>query len=185
DSVADMMAKVALLYDGLKLDLLPNETTHPDSTEYNVGKTGVAGHELCLEPPPGVTFSVDPDCITKLPNGDSPPREPQPITYYPGTCIWTDLDCDQCTGNLGKETQIHWLDPGQVPPSPAFRVTAADHEVTIEWDNMPEVLIKAGHVGGPGSRFIGYRLFKLARWRGREALLPPIDNWQLLKTFSI
>ena len=184
DSVADVLGRLALLHAGAELDLIPNATDHPDSADYTVGRSGVTGHEICLEPPPGTTFFLDPDCISKIPTGDGNVRDPQPITYYPGTCIWTDLDCDPCTGNLGKETIVHWLDPGAVPPPPAARITPADHRVTIEWDNQPEILIRAGLVGGPDSRFLGYRIFKLARWKDRGGLLPPAANWQLLKTFS-
>jgi hypothetical protein len=184
DSVASVFGRLVLLHAGAEVDLLPNAVEHPDSADFAVGETGVSGHEVCLEPPPGVTFAIDPHCIAKIPTGDGTIREEPPVTYFPGTCIWTDLDCDPCTGNWGKESIVHWLDPGSVPPSPATRVTAEDHRVTIEWDNQPEVLIRGGHVGGPGSQFAGYRLFKLARWKDREGLLPPAANWQLLKTFS-
>ena len=183
DSVASVFPRVALLHHGLQRDLLPNETTHPDSAEWTVRKTGVSGHELCLEPPPGSTFFLDPDCTHKFATADGPLPD-NPITYFPGQCIWTDLDCSGCTGNLGQETAVRWLDPGQSPPSPSSRVTAGDHEVTIDWDNLPELLIKAGFVGGPGSKFLGYKLFKLARWKNRQALLPPLEDWQLVGSFS-
>src|SRR5678815_5261878 len=136
-----------------------------DSAEWTVGKTGVSGHEVCIAPPPGSTFFMDPDCTHKYSTFDGPLPD-NPITYLPGACIWTDLDCDVCTGSNGKETVRHWLDPGQVPPGPARRITPQDHRITIEWDNLPELLIKAGQVGGPSSKFLGYRLYKLARWRG-------------------
>ena len=183
DTVASVFPKLALLQNGLHRDLLPNVTAHPDSNEWNVGKTGIGGHELCLEPPPGTTFFLDPDCTHKFSTFDGPLPD-APITYFPGQCIWTDLDCDACTGILGRETAVRWLDPGQVPPPPARTVTAGDHEVTIEWDNLPELLIKAGFVGGPSSKFLGYRLFKLARWKNRQALLPPLEDWQLIGSFS-
>ena len=183
DSVAAVFPRLALLHHGLQLDLLPNETTHPDSVEYTVAKTGVGGHEICLEPPPGTTFFLDPDCSHKFSTPDSPVPD-MPITYYPGQCIWTDLDCDVCTGLNGKETTQRWLDPGEVPPPPTTRVTPGDHEVTIEWDNLPELLIQARRLGGPSSVFRAYRLFKLARWRDRQTLLPPLENWQLVATFS-
>ncbi len=182
DSVAAVMPRVALLEHGTRLDLIPNETARPDTAEWNVGVSGVSGHEVCLEPPPGVSFTLDRDCGSKFPILDPP--GPNWVTYVPGTCVWTDLDCNWCTGLNGKETEFRWLDPGQVPPAPKSRVTARDRDVVIEWDNYPEVMIASGRVGGPGSKFVAYRLYKLASWRNREALLPPLENWQLLATFS-
>jgi len=183
DSVAAAFPRLAVLHNGLRLDLIPNETTHPDSVDYTTRKTGVGGHEVCIAPPPGTTFSLDPDCTHKFVGADGPLPD-LPITYYPGQCIWTDLDCDVCTGINGKETIQRWLDPGEVPPAPAQRITATDHRVTIEWDNQPELLISGGQIGGPSSKFVGYRVYKLARWRDRQGLLPPLDDWQLLGTFS-
>ena len=182
DSVESLLPMLALLHHGSRLDLLPNITARPDTASYDVGESGVSGHELCLEPPPGVTFTMDKDCASKFPEIEGVP--PQVVTYVPGHCIWTDLDCDVCTGLNGKETIRRWLDAGQVPPAPELRVTPRDHEVLVEWDNLPEVLISSGQVGGPGSGFIGYRLYKLANWRGREALLPPLANWELIATYS-
>ena len=182
DSVAAIMPRVALLEHGTRLDLLPNATARPDTADWQIGETGVSGHELCLEPPQGISFTIDRDCASKFPTLD--PVPPNPATYVHGACIWTDLDCDWCTGLNGKETLLRWLDPGQVPPSPNRRVTPGDRRVVIEWDNQPEVLISSSRVGGPGSKFLSYRLYKLATWRNREALLPPLENWALLATFS-
>jgi hypothetical protein len=182
DSIASVLPRLALLEHGTRLDLIPNETARPDTAEWNVGISGVSGHEICLEPPPGVTFTLDRDCETKFNILVRPGANM--VTYVPGTCIWTDLDCDFCTGLNGKETEFRWLDPGQVPPSPNLRVTPRDREVLIEWDNFPQLMIDAARVGGPGSRFLSYRLYKLAAWRNREALMPPLENWTLLATFS-
>ena len=182
DAIAAVLPRVALLEHGTRLDLIPNETARPDTAEWNVGISGVSGHEICLEPPPGVTFVLDRDCETKFNILVRP--GPTLVQYVPGTCIWTDLDCNFCTGLNGKETLYRWLDPGHVPPAPSARVTPGDRQVLIEWDNQPEVLIGSGRVGGPGSRFVSYRLYKLATWRNREALMPPLENWTLLATFS-
>jgi hypothetical protein len=182
DSVAAVMARLALLYHGTRLDTIPNETARVDSVDYDRGRSGISGHEICLEPPQGVTFQLDKDCVTKFAEDARP--GPNVMTYTAGRCIWTDLDCDFCTDIQGKETIVRWLDPGQVPPSPEVRVTPGDRTVAVEWDNMPEVLIHGGHVGGPGSEFVAYRVYKLARWRNRESLLPPVANWALLATFS-
>jgi len=154
-----------------------------------VGNTGLNGHEVCLEPPPGYTFSWDPHCPKKFndpvvcQSEDCAPPE-LPEVYRPGHCIWTDADCDACTGFNGNETIARWLDPGAMPPAPGLRVTPLDHAIRIAWDNLPEVLLRAGVAGRPGARFVGYRVYKLARWTGRVSLLPPRENWALLAAFG-
>jgi len=183
DSLVPLLPRLALLHHGTRLDLLPNDTARPDTASYDIGTSGVSGHEICLEAPPGSSFTLDKDCAEKFPGIENVPANP--TLYVPGQpCIWTDLDCDVCTGLNGKETDYRWLDPGQLPPAPNMRATAGDREVTLEWDNEPEMLISGAQVGGPGSRFLSYRLYKMTSWRNREALLPPLENWQLLATFS-
>ena len=78
----------------------------------------------------------------------------------------------------------NWIDPGSVPPPPKLRVTPLDHAVRLEWDNRPEVLIHAGQAGQTGTEFVGYNVYKLADWRRRESLLPPLQNWALLASFG-
>jgi hypothetical protein len=63
-------------------------------------------------------------------------------------------------------------------------VTALDHAVRIEWDNRSEVLVRGGQIGGPLSRFLGYRLYRLADWRERASLLPPPDAWALYGAYA-
>ena len=60
----------------------------------------------------------------------------------------------------------------------------ADHTVRVEWDNRPEVLLKGGQLDNSGAYFSGYRVYKLADWRGRETLLPTINNWELVASFG-
>ena len=188
DSLSDAMARAALMEHGGFYDLLPNETTHPDSTAWNLRISGISGHEVCVDPPEGTALFVpDIDCVSKF---DGLIREtfgifPEPRTVTHGHCVWADLDCSECTGLNGRETRVPWYDPGEVPPGPSIRVTPGDHQVTIEWDNRPELLIDAGRVGGPSSRFTGYRLFKLGRWKDRESLLPPGTNWQQVAGFGV
>jgi hypothetical protein len=108
----------------------------------------------------------------------------QPIHYPHGQCIWTDADCDFCTGLNGKETDVRWLEPGEVLPGPDLKLIPGDGQVVVEWNNLPEVLLKSGAVGGTGAGFVGYRLYKLANWRDRESLLPPRRNWELIASYS-
>ncbi|HTO92427.1 MAG TPA: hypothetical protein VMJ70_14950, partial [Candidatus Sulfotelmatobacter sp.] len=182
ESLDAVLPNLALMHDGSRLDLLPNETAHPDSAEFTVAKTGVAGHEVCLEPPPGVTFYAEPDCPEKFPV--DPALTEQPVLYTPGHCIWTDADCNSCTGNNGQETIVRWQDPANMPPAPFASETSGDRDVEVGWDNWPEVLVGGGKFGSTGTGFVGYRLYKLASWKGRESLMPPRQDWELLATFS-
>ena len=158
----------------------------PGTTEWNVGETGLNGHEACIEPPPGVTFAADPHCADKFPQNC---RNEASVTYTHGHCIWTDADCDICTGLNGFETVERWLEPGFLPPQPNDRTVALDHGVRIEWDNMPEILLNAGIALRPGQRvqprrFLGYRLWKMADWRDRRSLVPEARRWALLGAFG-
>jgi hypothetical protein len=54
----------------------------------------------------------------------------------------------------------------------------------VAWDNLPEILIHAGLVGSPTSTFVGYRLYRLDDWRGRQSLLPPLQNWALVHAYG-
>lgn len=179
ESLAVFMNRAAFLFSGVRLNLMP-DLTGPDAREFNNGLTGINGHEVCLEPPPGIEFEGDPDCVGKFGNDFTDAPTPRMRTYRHGECIWTDGDCDPCTGLNGFETIVRWVDPANVPPSPTYRVTALDRGVRIEWDNMPEILTAAGKAGPPlefGTRFLGYRVYKLVDWRNRSSLLAPEDNW--------
>jgi hypothetical protein len=182
DSIEPVLERTALMFIGTRLDTIPNETTHPDSVEFNLRKTGIAGHEVCLAAPPGYDLFYDPDCKHKLSAGELV-FEDTPIHYPHDQCIWTDADCDQCTGLNGKETVLRWFEPAEVSPSPTTRVTPGDHKVTIEWDNTPEVLL-GNQIGLPGSQFVGYRVYKLANWHNRQSLLPPEKNWALMGFYT-
>jgi hypothetical protein len=184
DSLRSAVQSALYLYHGYQLNLLPDSTGR-GATEYDVGRSGLNGHEACLEPPAGVSFYWEPDCPMKFNTGETDIGDPGPtVLYEHGHCIWTDADCDICTGYHGNETFAPWLDPGTMPPPPATRATPADHRVAIAWDNLPEILIHAGRVGTPHSNFIGYRLYRLADWRGRESDLPPLQNWALVHEYN-
>src|SRR5262249_9565186 len=123
DSLMSAMARLAMLHYGEHVDLIPNAVAHPDSANYDVGPSGVSGHETCLEPPEGHTFTLDPDCTASVPGAEEMSLVAHPVTIEHGHCVWTNLDCDLCTGLMGKETQIPWLDPGGIPPPPQPRIT--------------------------------------------------------------
>jgi len=182
DSLSSLMGNAAVLHHGEILNAYPDEPDPLFPRDWNFGVSGINGHEVCLEAPPGVTFVHDPHCPTKFPVDSRPPDLPE--IYRHGTCIWTDADCQRCTGMKGFDTRPRWLDPGDLPLAPPVRLIAGDHSIRIEWSNLPEVFHAAGVSGPPGTRFLGYRVYRLADWRDRKSLLPPHDNWALLGTFG-
>ncbi|MBI5711367.1 MAG: hypothetical protein HZC42_13870 [Candidatus Eisenbacteria bacterium] len=192
DTLVTAMEHAVYVHHGQRVNLMPDDAS-PDSLSYDHGDTGINGHEVCLEPPPGLTFNYDPHCPDKfyamLDSCETPPcpvdihPSASEVTYASGHCVWTDLDCDLCTGFEGKETILRWLDPGSVPPAPASRTVRGDHRVIIAWDNLPEVLMKGGQVAAPGYAFAGYRLYRLSDW-SRESEVPPATKWQLLAAFG-
>jgi hypothetical protein len=176
DSLSSAVANAMYVHHGTTANLLP-DSTGPNPGAWYEGKSGLNGHEVCVEAPEGVTFLWDPHCPSKF--GDSSPPS-MPELYRHGTCIWTDADCLACTGAGGRETVVRWLDPGTVPPAPDVRVVPLDHAIRVEWNNRPEVLLSAGLSGPSGTQFVGYNIYKLADWRGRVTLLPPSENWSLV-----
>jgi hypothetical protein len=186
DSIGTAMDAAATMHHGYTVNQVP-DVGGPRQSEWDVGETGWNGHDTCLSMPPGVTLSIDPHCGIKYAIETSRPEGfySPPVLYRPGDpCRWTDTDCDECTGLRGLETRVHWFDPGGLPPAPAYRAVPADHTVRVEWDNRPEVLLKGGQLDNSGAYFSGYRVYKLADWRGRETLLPTINNWELVASFG-
>jgi hypothetical protein len=179
----EAMAKAAIVHHGTAVNLLP-DSTGDGHYNFDVGNTGLNGHEVCLEAPVGVTFVHDAHCAVKFANQDNPEGPPSPpVLYEHGTCIWTDADCNVCTGLNGKETVERWGDPGMLPPSPRFRITPGEHSIRVDWDNQPEVLALAGIAGRPSARFLGYHLYKLADWRQSRSQVAPSAGWSLLQAF--
>lgn len=180
------MASARFLHRGFRLNL---EADMP-SGHWNYGRSYVNGHEICLEPPEGITFQYYPHCTEKFLDDPAyqpvltmpPVDENPPATYSHGHCVWTDLDCDACTGWGGAETHYAWLDPGSVPPPPGRHVAPGDHQVAIAWDNQPEILLNAGMAGDSGFVFAGYRLYRLSKWSG-DAELPPPSQWELIGAY--
>jgi hypothetical protein len=181
DSLEFAMARAASAHEGRDLNLVPDDTG-PRRNFYTTGRTGLNGHDACIEPPPGQTFVADPDCARVLLGAE--PTVPLPQEYRPGSCIWTDTDCDKCTGLNGRETIVRWLDPHAVPPIPGQRVTAGDHAVRIEWDNLPEILVAAGQAGPEHGTFVGYNIYRISDWRDRGSLLPEQEKWAMIGSFG-
>jgi len=190
DSVAATAFEARLLYRGTRLNSQPDQHAGGQN-DYLKGNTGVNGHEICLEPPPGVVFDYDPHCPEKF--GFDPLLIPPKISYDPhtiatqityrsGQCIWTDLDCDVCTGDDGVDEVRHWELDMRLPPRPATRSLPGDHRVTIAWDNGPELTIASGSVGASNFKFAGYKVYRLDDW-SRESLLPGPEHWQRLGVY--
>ena len=175
DSLSLLMGNAAVLHHGEILNALPDSLDSRYPRNWNFGVSGINGHEVCIEAPPGVTFEHDPHCPGKFPGDISPPDLPE--VYRNGRCIWTDADCQRCTGMRGFDTRTRWLDPGDLPLAPPLRLIPGDHAIRLEWSNLPEIYHRAGLSGPPRTRFAGYRVYRLADWRGRKSLLPPHDNW--------
>jgi hypothetical protein len=188
DSLIAAVTSARLAWRGTSRNLQPDGSLGP----FDVGETGINGHEICYEPPEGVQFTYDPHCAPKFFFGTDykPPPDPalwlhtSEVLYSHGHCVWSDLDCDACTGLDGRETRLHWFLQAPSPPQPLFRSTAGDREVTVEWDNLPELLADASIIPGAPFTFWGYRVYRLDRWN-RSSLLPPTTDWQQVAAFAV
>lgn len=189
DSLMAAVQSARLAWRGTALNLQPDQ---PNTTSYLEGRTGINGHEICYEPPPGVTFTYDPNCTPKFTQDPAyrplPGLNPETVLEtryaYGNGCVWTDFDCDACTGNGGAETTANWYVHAPAPPQPLHRATPGDRQVAVEWDNLPEVLADASVIPGAPWRFWGYRVYRLDDWQ-RESLLPPTRRWQQLASFAV
>lgn len=188
DSLVASATNARLLWHGVFQNRQPDTSQLGDHTG---GFTGLNGHELCYSPPAGITFRWDPNCNKKYiedpaydnVNNFPPAGDPEVLYRSDLPCIWTDWDCDNCTGRDGRETQVHWTTGTAAPPQPSVRVTAGERQVEVAWDDYPEIVIGAGINPGGRWRFGGYRLYRLSDWT-REALFPPIPQWQQIAAFG-
>ena len=188
DSLIASASAARLAWRGTSVNLQPDAK----GDRFDVGDTGINGHEICYEPPPGIEFHYDPNCPSKFffSSDYKPPPDPAlwlhdtDATYAPGYCVWSDFDCDACTGNGGNETHMHWYVGGVAPPQPTTRSTPGDREVTVEWDNLPELLADASVLPGAPYKFWGYRVYRLDQWN-RSSLLPPTSTWQQIASFAV
>jgi hypothetical protein len=187
DSLRSAVGNAAVMYHGQRFNQLP-DSVGTKASEWNVGETGLNGHEVCIEPPIGVAFSADPHCPGKF-AADCQPGQTI-VAYAHGGCVWTDADCDECTGLNGFETVERWLEPDLLPPKPGFRTVALDHAVRVEWDNLPEILLGAGVTLTPAQRtetrrFLGYDVWKMQDWRERHSLVPEEVRWAIVGSFGV
>jgi hypothetical protein len=182
DAIATRMANAAISQHGLTRNLIPDINPPGSANEWYAGVSGRVGHEVCISAPPGFSFMWDPHCPSKFPPDVAPGESPQ--LYTSDHCIWTDADCNSCTGVGGKETRDRWLEAADLPPPPGFRTTPLDNAIRIEWDNRPEIQVSASDFGA-NVRFGGYRVYKMADWRRRSSLLPPAANWSLVGAFAL
>jgi len=189
DTLKADLQSALILHHGVMLN---RQADTARSGSYSQGATGMNGHEVCYEPPPGLVFNYDPHCPSKFiyepayyPLPDRfPPGASAEATYRHGQCVWTDFDCDACTGLDGKETTVRWYLPEPAPPQPLARITAGDRTVKVEWEDLPELLMDARVIPGGAWRFWGYRIYRLDDWR-RSSLLPETRRWQTIGTFSV
>ena len=188
DSMASYITIPGLAWRGTRYNFQPDRPSAGPG-QFAVGETGTNGHEICYEPPPGVVFNYDPHCPPKF-YTDYLPQVPvsgnfpfaSESTYVAGKCIWSDFDCDACTGLDGRETQVHWQVGGLLPPKPALRVVPGDTVATLLWDNLPEIVLAQPGGWAPGYRFGGYRVYRVDDWR-RQSLLPSPVTWQQIAQF--
>jgi hypothetical protein len=188
DSLIAAATSARLAWRGLSFNFQPDDRVG----RFDVGESGIDGHELCYEPPPGVEFHYDPHCPPKFffSNDYKPPPDPalwlhdSDVLYSPGHCVWSDFDCDACTGLDGRETRLHWYVQAPAPPQPTFRSTPGDRQVTVEWDNLSELLADASILPGAPWTFWGYRVYRLDQW-SRSSLLPPTTSWQQIASFGV
>lgn len=188
ESLAVALANAAETHVGTALNLLP-DSLGGNSAQWYVGKSGINGHEACVEDAKELFASrgIDPHCTSKFGGGGGGGPDlpaPPPIVEPEGECYWIDADCDGCTGRGGNETVLRWTDPGASPSAPRQRVVPLAHRVRVEWDNTPEILIAAGQAAFPGATFLGYRVYKLSDWRDRRSNLPPRTSWGLVAGFG-
>jgi hypothetical protein len=186
DSTRTSMGLAALTERGSSVNLRP-DTLLSLIGDHRAGKSGFTGHETCFEAPENLTIVLDPHCWAKFPQHGQYEFTPDYSTVMPhGTCTWIDADCDVCTGFNGNETRAAWADPASVPPAPVQRTVAGDRSVTVEWDNSPELLVRAPRSGATAApvTFKGYNVYRLADWR-RHQLLPGPEKFQLVASFGL
>ncbi len=180
DSLRASAEAAVRVHHGAWLNLV-SDTTASLSGDWREGRSGFSGHESCVSAPEGLEFLADPHCISKFPDSQGPVL--LQTLYTPGRCIWTDADCDACTGFDGKETRRRWSDPGAAPPAPPYRVTPGDHQVTVEWSNLPEALLGGAVAGAPGASFAGYYVYRLSDWR-RTGQVPAPQRFETIGFFG-
>ncbi|NNF05750.1 MAG: hypothetical protein HKN21_03230, partial [Candidatus Eisenbacteria bacterium] len=146
-------------------------------------ETGVNGLERCLRAlEPGTEVSWDDPCDTLMVTVD----------HRSSRCLWVDADCNPCTGVGGQETLVNWVgitapvspNSNITPVDPGFSAFARpgeDREVTLLWDNKPELQVDP--LTGQ-NLFEGYRVWRVDNWqRPVGAIGPSPNDWMLVGEF--
>jgi hypothetical protein len=183
ESLTIAMNRAAYVHHGAWVDVQPNAPTALWRSAFT-GQSGVTGHEICYEPPEGLEFVIDPHCLYPKYSPDPIVNAESSARYEHGHCVWTDLDCDACTGFDGKETRSYWQDPANVPAPPSWRTRPGDRAITVEWDDRSEVLQDVHLTAGPEVRFVGYNLYRLDDWSTRRSDLPAFPRFQQVASFG-
>lgn len=182
ESLSIAVGRALRVHHGGWLNLLPDD---PVTTwgHWSTARSGVTGHDLCYEPPEGLAFEIDPHCLIKY-FPDNVVVVESKAEYRHGTCVWSDLDCDACTGFDGKETRSRWQDPANAPAAPAWRTVPGDRAITVEWDDQSEVLQDV-HLTSPANvKFVGYNIYRLDDWSSRRSELPMFRTFQQVASFG-
>lgn len=168
-----------------------------DGTWYNADKdydTGIIGRET---PVIGPLKEFDPDGCDGL---------EEKISIAKAETLWANLDCGEeqwmmrnhtCykdphipqnayqTGVNGAEHHIFWITQS-APPPPRFRVVPGDHQVTLFWDNLSEVV---PDMLTRKFDFEGFQIWRAENWHrplGTSILSgPSADLWYLLQARDI
>jgi len=132
-------------------------------------------------------FSYDPHCPTKFYRdpylvGGPGPETAYEVEYRAGRCIWSDFDCEACTGWDRTDTARRFWLARPLPSPPSLRVTPGDGVALIEWDDAPEAALRAKLVGDTNQSFAGYKLYRLDDWR-RTSQLPPPEQWHQIAAY--
>jgi hypothetical protein len=191
DSLRSAAQSARLAWQGTRLNLEPDDAVS-GSAQYVHGNSYIYGHEACVNAAEGFQFNYDPHCTAKfyldpayIPPPGLPPEGIAESTFTAQKpCIWMDADCDVCTGWGGAETPVRWYLGLPGPPQPHFRAVPGDRVVTVEWDNLPELLSDAQVMPGAPWTFWGYRVYRLDQWT-RDSMLPPVSHWQQIASFAV
>src|ERR1041385_3212100 len=65
----------------------------------------------------------------------------------------------------------------------SWRTVPGDHQVTVEWDNLSELLQDQHLTNGANTRFIGYNIYRLDDWSRRRSDVPEPAKFQQIASF--
>jgi len=91
-----------------------------------------------------------------------------------------------CTGFLGREEKIPWVNSRILPPPPWMRLVPRNYAMELYWDNRSEVdpVYEQGVTG-----FESYRIWRADNWDRpvgtSQASGPPADAWSLKAEYDV